>query len=96
MPAVLGWQKKYNKKKTMSTKYYSKYFAYELTKQCYAHQLEKLSKSIFNETIDLNPYQLDAALFAFRSPLSRGAILADEDGLIISQLWDERKRIYKI
>jgi adenine-specific DNA-methyltransferase len=62
--------------------------------------LEKLSKSIFNATVDLNPHQLDAALFAFRSPLSRGAILADEvglgktieAGLIVSQLWAERKR----
>ncbi len=44
--------------------------------------------------------QIEAALFAFRSPLSRGAILADEvglgktieDGLIISQLWAEGKR----
>ncbi len=51
-------------------------------------------------TVDLNPHQLDAALFAFRSPLSRGAILADEvglgktieAGLIICQLWAERKR----
>lgn len=84
----------------MSTEYHSKYFAFELTKQCSAHQLEKLSKSIFNAVVDLNPHQLDAALFAFRSPLSRGAILADEvglgktieAGLIISQLWAERKR----
>jgi hypothetical protein len=29
-------------------------------------------------TVDLNPHQLDAALFALRSPLSRGAILADD------------------
>ena len=84
----------------MSTDYHAKYFAYELTKKCSSHQLEKLNKSIFNATVDLNPHQLDAALFAFRSPLSRGAILADEvglgktieAGLIISQLWAERKR----
>ncbi|WP_096895768.1 SNF2-related protein [Candidatus Scalindua japonica] len=84
----------------MSTQYHTKYYAYELTKKCSSHQLEKLSKSIFNATVDLNPHQLDAALFAFRSPLSRGAILADEvglgktieAGLIVSQLWAERKR----
>jgi len=84
----------------MSTSYHTKYYAYELTKKCSSHQLEKLSKSIFNATVDLNPHQLDAALFAFRSPLSRGAILADEvglgktieAGLIASQLWAERKR----
>ncbi|MEI8356657.1 MAG: SNF2-related protein, partial [Deltaproteobacteria bacterium] len=47
-----------------------------------------------------NPHQVDAALFAFRSPLSRGAILADEVGLgktieagiVLSQIWAERKR----
>jgi superfamily II DNA or RNA helicase len=62
--------------------------------------MEKLSQSLFNATVDLNPHQLDAALFAFSSPLSRGAILADEvglgktieAGLIIAQLWAERKR----
>ncbi len=83
-----------------SSDYHAKYFAYELTKQCSAHQYEKLSKSIFNATVDLNPHQIEAALFAFRSPLSRGAILADEvglgktieAGLIVSQLWSERRR----
>jgi hypothetical protein len=40
--------------------------------------LGKLGASIFDATVDLNPHQLDAALFAFRSPLSRGAILAYE------------------
>jgi ERCC4-related helicase len=48
----------------------------------------------------LNPHQIDAALFAFRSPLSKGAILADEVGLgktieagiLLSQKWAEQKR----
>ena len=50
--------------------------------------------------MDLNPHQVDAALFAFRSPLSKGALLADEvglgktieAGLVLSQKWAERKR----
>lgn len=82
------------------TVYHSKYFAYELTKQSASDSIAKLGASLFNATVDLNPHQLDAALFAFRSPLSRGSILADEVGLgktieagiIISQLWAERKR----
>lgn len=82
------------------TDYHAKYFAWELTKRCSAEKLEKLSQSFFNATVDMNPHQVDAALFAFRSPLSRGAILADEvglgktieAGLIISQLWAERRR----
>ena len=50
--------------------------------------------------MDLNPHQVDAALFAFRSPLSKGALLADEvglgktieAGLVLAQNWAERKR----
>lgn len=52
--------------------------------------------------VDLNPHQVEAALFAFKSPLSSGAILADEvglgktieAGLVISQkLAEGKKRI---
>jgi adenine-specific DNA-methyltransferase len=84
----------------MWTQFHAKYYAYELTRRRSSEKLEKLSQSFFNATVDLNPHQLDAAIFAFRSPLSRGAILADEvglgktieAGLIIAQLWAERKR----
>mgnify|MGYP000216966315 CR=1 FL=1 len=84
----------------MSTPYHAKYLAHELTKRCSSEKLGKLSQSLFNATVDLNPHQIEAALFAFRSPLSRGAILADEvglgktieAGLVLSQLWAERKR----
>lgn len=84
----------------MSTPYHAQYLAHELTKRLPADQAEKLTQSLSNATVDLNPHQVDAALFAFRSPLSRGAILADEvglgktieAGLVVSQLWAERKR----
>ena len=84
----------------MSTQYHSTYYAHELTKRNSSDNLAKLGASLFNATVDLNPHQLDAALFAFNSPLSSGAILADEvglgktieAGLIISQLWAERRR----
>lgn len=82
------------------TPFHSKYFAHVLTARCASDDIGKLGASMFNATVDLNPHQLDAALFAFRSPLSRGAILADEvglgktieAGLIMSQLWAERRR----
>lgn len=84
----------------MTTDYHAAYFAEELTKRNASDNLAKLGQSLFKATVDLNPHQLDAALFAFRSPLSRGAILADEvglgktieAGLIVSQLWCEHKR----
>ncbi|MDD3284372.1 MAG: SNF2-related protein [Patescibacteria group bacterium] len=82
------------------TDHQAKYFAYELTKRCASDSLEKLSSTLSNSQVDLNPHQIEAALFAFRSPLSKGAILADEvglgktieAGLVISQKWAERKR----
>lgn len=84
----------------MLTPYHAKYFAYELTKRCPSDSLEKLSATLSNAQVDLNPHQIEAALFAFRSPLSKGALLADEvglgktieGGLVISQKWAERKR----
>ncbi len=63
------------------TDYHAKYYAHELTKRCSSDSLEKLAASLADAQVDLNPHQVDAALFAFRSPLSRGAILADEVGL---------------
>ena len=82
------------------TDYHAKYYAHELIKRCSSDSLEKLAASLADAQVDLNPHQIDAALFAFRSPLSRGAIMADEVGLgkaieagiILSQIWAERKR----
>ena len=82
------------------TDYQAKYLAYELTKRCASDSADKLAAAVAGAQVDLNPHQVDAALFAFQSPLSKGAILADEvglgktieAGLVISQKWAERKR----
>ncbi|HWR20372.1 MAG TPA: SNF2-related protein [Verrucomicrobiae bacterium] len=82
------------------TDYHAKYFAYELTKRCPSDSLEKLAGALVDAQVDLNPHQIEAALFAFRSPFSKGAILADEvglgktieAGLVLAQKWAERKR----
>src|SRR5271166_2716046 len=82
------------------TDYHAKYFAHELTKRCSSDSLEKLAGAVAGAQVDLNPHQVDAALFAFKSPLSKGALLADEvglgktieAGLVLSQKWAERKR----
>ena len=84
----------------MSTPYHAKYFAYELSRQYHPGSLEKLSNSLFDSCVDLNPHQIEAALFALRSPLSKGVVLADEvglgktieAGLLLCQYWAERKR----
>ncbi|WKZ21609.1 MAG: DEAD/DEAH box helicase [Candidatus Brocadiaceae baterium WH-1] len=86
------------------TPYHAKYFAFELTKHNSSDSLQKLASSLLDAQVDLNPHQVEAALFAFRSPLSKGAILADEvrlgktieAGLVISQKWAERKRKFII
>src|SRR6478735_8214591 len=82
------------------TDYQAKYFAYELTRRAAPNSLDKLTSAVAGAQVDLNPHQVDAALFAFKSPLSKGALLADEvglgktieAGLVISQKWAERKR----
>jgi len=82
------------------TDYHAKYYAYELTRQCAADGVERLSQSLFDATVDLNPHQINAALFALNNPLNKGVILADEvglgktieAGLVLCQYWAERKR----
>lgn len=82
------------------TRYQAKYLANYLTRRLPANDIDKLTASLQDAQVDLTPHQVEAALFAFKSPLSKGAILADEVGLgktieagiILSQHWAERKR----
>ncbi len=62
--------------------------------------MDRLATALVDAQVDLNPHQIDAALFAFRSPLSKGVLLADEvglgktieAGLVLAQKWAERRR----
>ncbi|MBZ9944490.1 DEAD/DEAH box helicase [Mesorhizobium sp. BR1-1-13] len=84
----------------MATEYHAKLFAHELTRQRSVADAEKLAGALLDAQVDLNPHQVEAALFAFKSPLSKGAILADEvglgktieAGLVLAQKWTEGKR----
>lgn len=77
----------------------ARYFAYDLTRRA-SGGINRLSSALFDAAVDLNPHQIEAALFALQSPLSKGVILADEVGLgktveagiVLCQLWAERKR----
>src|ERR1700675_1211593 len=81
------------------TPYHAKYYAHDLTRRA-STGLDRLSTSLFDAAVDLNPHQIEAALFALESPLSKGVLLADEVGLgktieagiVLCQLWAERKR----
>jgi len=87
-------------KQPLLTPYQSLYFAWLLTRRAAGGSVESLAATLVDSQVDLNPHQVDAALFACRNPLSRGVILADEvglgktieAGLVISQRWAERRR----
>ena len=78
----------------------AKFLANYLTRRLPANDINKLTASLQDAQVDLTPHQVEAASFAFKSPLSKGAILADEVGLgktieagiILSQNWAEHKR----
>ena len=81
------------------THYHAKYWAQSL--RLARHEgVDTISRSLGNARVDLNPHQVDAALFALRSPYSKGVLLADEVGLgktieaalILAQKWAERRR----
>ncbi len=83
------------------TPYQSQYYAWLLTRRAASDTVESLASTLGDSQIDLNQHQVEAALFACKSTLSRGVILDDEvgfgktieAGLVISQRWAERRRI---
>lgn len=82
------------------TAYQQKFLAWQLDRRHSSSDDDKFTSVLAEAQVDLNPHQVDAAIFAFKSPLSKGAILADEVGLgktieaalVISQQWAERHR----
>ncbi|MFC0308746.1 SNF2-related protein [Gallibacterium trehalosifermentans] len=89
-----------NTKKTFLIPHQTQYYAWLLTRQADQSSIDSLAMTLVDSQVDLNPHQVDAALFACRNPLSKGVILADEvglgktieAGLVILQRWAERKR----
>jgi hypothetical protein len=71
------------------------YFAHRISLEGLGE--DALAQSLSTARVDLNPHQIDAALFALSSPLSKGALLADEVGLgktieaelVVAQRWAE-------
>lgn len=81
------------------TPHHAKYYAHDLTRRA-ASGMDRLSMALFDASVDLNPHQIEAALFALQNPLAKGVILADEVGLgktieagiVLCQSWAERRR----
>ena len=84
----------------MNISYNASYLANQILLNRPNSSIDSLVSTIASAKVDLNPHQVDAALFAFHSPLSNGALLADEVGLgktieagiVIAQCWAEHKR----
>jgi SNF2 domain-containing protein len=80
------------------TSHQGSYFAHRITLEGLGE--DALAQSLSTARVDLNPHQVEIALFALSSPLSKGALLADEvglgktieAGLAIARRWAERKR----
>jgi len=80
------------------TKIHSQYLSHQITLA--GLDEDNFAKSLSTARVDMNPHQVEAALFALKSPLVRGVLLADEVGLgktieaslVIAQRWAERKR----
>lgn len=85
----------------MITAYHARYFANSITCRYANNENDKrLSQSLFDAKVELNPHQIDAALFALKNPIQQGVLLADEvglgktieAGLVLCQMWAEQKR----
>ena len=60
----------------MITRYHARYYASLLTQKSVGGDIESLSQSLLSSSVDINPHQIDAALFAFKSPFNKGVVLA--------------------
>ena len=77
----------------------AKYCYNVLNLNCVGNGIDRLGKTLYQSKIQLTPHQINAALFAFQSPFSKGVIIADEVGLgktveagiVITQYVYERK-----
>lgn len=80
------------------TPYHSQYLCHYITLE--GLDEDAFVKSLSTARVDMNPHQVEAALFALKSPLAKGVLLADEvglgktieAGLVIAQRWAEQKR----
>jgi len=80
------------------TPHQGKFIAYWLTLRSRGEA--SVTRALASARVDMNPHQVDAALFALDSPVAAGALLADEvglgktieAGLVIAQRWAQQKR----
>ena len=59
------------------TDFHAKYYANILYHAAHGNTLEALTGTLSDAQVDLNPHQVEAALFAIRSPFSKGVIMGE-------------------
>ena len=90
---------RYVKETTVITEYHAKHFGYELNSLHSVAEAGKLAGKLFDPQVDIRPPQFEAALLGIRSPLSKGANVADEvrlgkiteNGFLLLQKWTNAK-----
>lgn len=60
------------------TDFHATYYSYLLTRHSAENSVDALAATLQDSKVDLNPHQIETALFALSSPFSRGIIEADE------------------
>ena len=80
------------------THHQGKFFSHWLTLR--SRDESAVARALSAARVDMNPHQVDAALFALKSPVEAGVLLADEvglgktieAGLVLAQHWAQRRR----
>ncbi len=75
-----------------------KFFSHWLTLR--SRDEAAVARALSGARVDMNPHQVDAALFALKSPVAAGVLLADEvglgktieAGLVLAQYWAQKRR----
>ena len=83
----------------MLTIYHAKYYSYLIRRQI-SHGYGALMNVIQSAAIDLNPHQIEAALFALKSPYQKACLFADETGLgktieaglVLAHKWNQDRK----
>ena len=63
------------------TQHQSQYYAWLLTRRAAGDTVESLASTLVDSQVDLNPHQVEAALFACSNPLSREELQFLLDGI---------------
>ena len=73
-------------KKLENEPFAAKYCSNAIALKRAGSSIERISNTLYSSKITMTPHQIDAALFAFKSPTRKGVILADNREYLCSAL----------